>query len=236
MTQTVLLKDFDLEGLIDTSENGKLNISEQVYFNILKDIFHNECKVGSRITEAQVVEKLGVSNGPVREAFARLRKDGWIETIPNMGSFVVNYRDRVKFHSLSIDRCIIETGCSAQLAKNAGYRQLAELEEIVEQLETALTEEDSTTYRDADLKFHSKIVSFSASERLFSLWLHSTLQLFAFGYMPRTAREYLNNGVDVQHKQASHKALFEAIASRDDMKARELFQMHLDYSRENIAT
>jgi len=232
----MLLKDFDLEGLFESSENGKVNISEQVYFYILKEIFLNECKEGSRITEAQIAEKLGVSNGPVREAFGRLRTDGWIETIPNMGSFVVNYQDRVKFRSLSIDRCIIETGCAAKLAGDANYRQLAELEEIVNELDAALSNEDSISYRDADLKFHSKVVNFSASERLFNLWLHSTLQLFAFGYMPRTAGEYLSNGVDVQLKGASHRALFEAIALRDQFKAREFFQKHLDYSLERIPT
>ncbi len=236
MPRTMLLKDFDLEGLFESPENGKVNISEQVYFYILKEIFLNECKEGSRITEAQIAEKLGVSNGPVREAFGRLRTDGWIETIPNMGSFVVNYQDRVKFSSLAVDRCIIEIGCSEKLAVDANYRQLAELEEIVSDLDEALANEDSSSYRDADLKFHSRIVSFTAGERLYNLWLHSTLQLFAFGYMPRTASEYLNNGVDVQLKEASHRALFEAIASHDHTRTRELFGKHLHYSLERIPT
>ncbi len=236
MSRTMLLKDFDLEGLFESSESGKVNISEQVYFCILKEIFLNECKEGSRITEAQIAEKLGVSNGPVREAFGRLRTDGWIETIPNMGSFVVNYQDRVKFRSLSIDRSIIEAGCSAKLAEIANYRQLAGLEEIVNAIDAALANEDSSSYRDADLQFHSKVVSSIAGERLFNLWLHSTLQWFAFGYMPRTASEYLNNGVDVQMKEASHRSLFEAIASRDVNTTRELFEKHLNYSFERIPT
>lgn len=236
MPKAMLLKDFDLKGLFESSGDGKMSTSEQVYFTILKQIFLSECKEGSRITEAQIAEKLGVSNGPVREAFGRLRADGWIETIPNMGSFVVNYQDKIKFRSLSVDRCIIEAGCSAKLAGEANYRQLAEIEEIVDSLDDALARQDSSSYRDADLRFHSTVVGFSAGERLFNLWLHCTLQLFAFGYKPRTASEYLGNGVDIRLREASHRALFEAIASRDPDKTRELFLIHLNYSLDNIPT
>lgn len=40
------------------------------------------------MTELGIAQKYGVSQGPVREAFARLRQEGYPLSLPNRGSFV----------------------------------------------------------------------------------------------------------------------------------------------------
>jgi DNA-binding GntR family transcriptional regulator len=43
---------------------------------------------GQRLVEADLTRELGVSRGPVREAFRRLAADGLVEVVPNRGALV----------------------------------------------------------------------------------------------------------------------------------------------------
>ena len=79
--------------IIDSEKNGQ-PLSAGLYQEIQKDILSGEIESGSKLTEAAVCKRYGVSRTPVREAFRQLEADGLIENIPNRGAFVTGLTKR----------------------------------------------------------------------------------------------------------------------------------------------
>ena len=69
-------------------------MTEQIYHAIRADIFAQRLHFGEKITTKALQERLGVSSTPIREALARLEKDGLIVVRPNTGMRVVSYTEK----------------------------------------------------------------------------------------------------------------------------------------------
>lgn len=52
------------------------------------EITHNRLKSGKHLKESEIAKKFNLSRVPVREAFRILQSEGYLEVIPNRGSFV----------------------------------------------------------------------------------------------------------------------------------------------------
>ncbi len=57
-------------------------------------VLAGELPAGERIAELGIVEKLGVSRTPIREALMRLEQEGLLEALPDGGYAVRNFTDR----------------------------------------------------------------------------------------------------------------------------------------------
>lgn len=88
---------------------------EVVLRQIADGIIAGHLRPGDKLVEAKLGEQLGVSSGPVREAFRRLEQMGLVKKIPNRGAFVstLTERDSVELH---IVRELIEGLAARQLA------------------------------------------------------------------------------------------------------------------------
>ncbi|NEE31310.1 GntR family transcriptional regulator, partial [Streptomyces sp. SID7982] len=63
--------------------------AERAYEHVKDLILDGTYGSGELLTEGQVATELGVSRTPVREAFLRLRSDGFLELYPKRGALVV---------------------------------------------------------------------------------------------------------------------------------------------------
>jgi DNA-binding GntR family transcriptional regulator len=64
------------------------NISEELADKIREMIIDGGIPAGSRINEVHLARDLGVSRTPLREAIARLVREGALATVPRVGAFV----------------------------------------------------------------------------------------------------------------------------------------------------
>ena len=71
---------------ITVNEKSSQPLSAGLYQEIQKDILSGALPSDSKLTEATVCKRYGVSRTPVREAFRQLESDGLIENIPNRGA------------------------------------------------------------------------------------------------------------------------------------------------------
>jgi len=69
-------------------EKKKNNTVELIARQIREDITKSSFKSSQHLKEGYFVKKFGVSRVPVREAFRILHSEGYIDMIPNKGSFV----------------------------------------------------------------------------------------------------------------------------------------------------
>ena len=64
------------------------SLSDQVYEFVVKLIQNGEVYVGDKISEGFLVEKMGISRTPIREALIQLSADDILENVPRKGFFV----------------------------------------------------------------------------------------------------------------------------------------------------
>ena len=67
---------------------GKGNAATLAYETLRKEILQLHLAPGTDLDDASIVEKLGISRTPVREAFVRLAADGLVVLSPNRGAQV----------------------------------------------------------------------------------------------------------------------------------------------------
>lgn len=81
---------------------------------------------GAKISEARLVEELGVGRSPIRTALARLRSEGWIEVSPQSGSYVKKL-DEQEMREIFDFRLLLETHVARLAAQNITDEQLRKL-------------------------------------------------------------------------------------------------------------
>lgn len=64
------------------------NLNEQTYMYLHQQIITNQLKPGSRINYDELVEELGISKTPLRDALNRLAQEGLVQIKPRSGTFV----------------------------------------------------------------------------------------------------------------------------------------------------
>src|SRR5215212_325230 len=65
-------------------------------------VLEGELSPGERVSELQMVERLGVARTPVRLALVRLQEEGLLESIPSGGFSVKAFSEKEVFVSIEI--------------------------------------------------------------------------------------------------------------------------------------
>ncbi len=65
------------------------SLADRVYLALEDAILSGQIKLGGRLLENDIAEKLSVSRAPLREALRRLHFEGLAETIPRRGTYVI---------------------------------------------------------------------------------------------------------------------------------------------------
>src|SRR5918998_1937974 len=112
-----------------TDKTGDRSISQTVRAQLaLRElVLRGEREPGERVSELQMVDRLGVSRTPVRMALVRLEEEGLLEAIPSGGFAVRAFSEREVFEAIEI-RGTLE-GLAARLAAERGPEP-AELERV----------------------------------------------------------------------------------------------------------
>src|ERR687884_101601 len=68
-------------------------LSRRIVDQLKRVIIAGELRPGDRVLETDLAEQLGVSRGPVREAFRQLEQEGLLVSYPHRGTFVATVPD-----------------------------------------------------------------------------------------------------------------------------------------------
>jgi len=180
---------------------------------------------GDKLTEAALAERLGVSRGPVREAFRVLEEAGLVQLEKNRGVFVrqVPLDEALEIFDL---RAMIEAHVGATLASNATEQQLKQLKKLVLQMEQAVKVVDEVTYYRLNIEFHEAMVSYTGNKKLISMYRKLTQELSLFRRRNFSDHALLVTSVN------EHRDILDAINSRNAAKASEALRLHVLKSRE----
>jgi GntR family transcriptional repressor for pyruvate dehydrogenase complex len=128
-------------------------------------------------------------------------------------------------------RDVLEPGIAAVAAREATADDLAWLQELVEQLESAYAMQDIQGLAQADVRFHEALATAT----------HNELIVAVMGGLQRVMKTWLTAQAEAgygRYEQATrgHRVIYQAVASRDPQQAREAMQVHLEYARTSLGS
>ncbi len=201
------------------------SLASVVQSELERMILSGELAPGAKLTEVALAARLGVSRGPLREAFRMLEEAGLVRTEKNRGVFVrdIPIAEAVEIFDL---RAAMEELVGRRLAEHIAPVQLKELRGLVDQMEQAAKAKDAPRYHLMNLKFHDRLVELAGNSKLTAIYrklikelsLFRRLDLADGGLMPISASE--------------HRQIVRAIASGDPAAAGKAMFDHVIESKE----
>ena len=203
------------------------SLSKVVQGEIEKIILSGAFAPGEKLNEKTLADRLGVSRGPVREAFQALHARGLVEMIPNRGVFVqrITRHDAVAIYDVRAG--IFGTACRL-LAERITSDQAAELHALIAQMDVAGKRRDLEAYFPLNIAFHTAIVRGTDNKVLAETYfgLVSRLQLFR-------ARGLVHGG-GFENSNIEHRAIIAAVDARDPRAAFEAGFAHVQAGKARI--
>jgi DNA-binding GntR family transcriptional regulator len=170
---------------------------------------------------------LGVSRGPVREAFRALEMSGLVRLEKNRGVFVrrIPVEEADEIYEL---RAVLDEFVGRRLAQTATPEAVRELRARVERMQQAAARADVDAYHRANLEFHDRLVELAGNGKLLLLYRRLVRELHLFrhatlaqvGTLPVSTRE--------------HAAIVEQIAAGRPAAAGRAMHDHVVASRERM--
>jgi phosphonate utilization transcriptional regulator len=201
------------------------SLTTVVQQEIERAILAGEYEPGSKLIEATLAEKMGVSRGPVREAFRMLEEAGLVRTEKNRGVFVrdIPIDEAVEIFDL---RAAMDELVGRRLAEHITAAELKELKALVDAMEKAVKAEDPHAYHLLNLTFHDRMVEMAGNRKLTEIYRKLIKELSLF------RRLNLADGWLMPMSANEHRQIVKAIASGDaDTAGRAMFQ-HVIESKE----
>ena len=193
------------------------SLTMAVQQEVERAILAGEYAPGDKLNEAALALKLGVSRGPVREAFRMLDEAGLVRTEKNRGVFVrdIPIDEAIEIFEL---RATMEELVGRRLATTMTPAGQEEMETIVHAMEDAVKTADSHSYHLLNLQFHDSLVEMSGNRKLASIYRKLIKEISLFRRLNLADRNLLP--ISAQ----AHWAILESIKSGDpDIAGRALF-------------
>lgn len=188
------------------------SLSSAAQHEIERMILEGELGPGSKLTEAWLSERLGVSRGPIREAFRMLEEAGLVRQEKNRGVFVrdIPLEEALEIYDL---RAAMDELVGRRLAETITPEQMKTARAIVEQMDVAARAGDADAYHLLNLQFHDALVGFAGNRKLIGVYRKLVKELALF------RRRNLRDQELLPHSAAEHRAILRAIAAGDSEQA-----------------
>ncbi|TAG03903.1 MAG: FadR family transcriptional regulator [Betaproteobacteria bacterium] len=222
------------------------SLADEAYGRLSLQLDMNLWKVGEKLpTEMALAESLGVSRPVIREALARLRADGRIETRQGAGAFVADRNKLAAFrmvaqakHQSDAEaerevlelRQIVEAGAAELAAQRRNDADLIAIRAALEGMHSAL--EQRTDGSVDDDAFHSAIAHASHNSQIAKFVEFLGAQ---FSDSRKATWDDIGYGVGIATVgQSDHAAIYKAIAAGDGAKAKRMSHSHVQRAIDRI--
>ena len=207
-------------------EFRSVSLADQVFEKLEFDIIIGNYPRGEILTELKLVEQLGVSRTPIREALRRLEQERLIKD-SGKGSVVLGITVEDLIDIMDI-RQQIEGLAAYYTTKNITSDELSEMHRISELQDFYYGKQDMERLRQMDDKFHDSIYRHCKRSVICDTLrpLHRKTQ--------RYRRLSLDNPQRLADSIAEHKQILQAITDKDAELAAKLTTQHIANAKEHM--
>jgi len=205
----------------------RTSLTQLVAQSIEKLILSGELAPGAKLNEVALAERLGVSRGPLREAYRMLEELGLIRQEKNRGAFVreIALDEAADIYDV---RAGLDATAGRLLASRITPAQLATLRGMTDRMQTAAATEDIDGFHVLNLNFHDQIVEMTGNRPLLDIYRKLVKQLTLF------RRRNLFAPMAVPHFADEHSAIVELLATGDAERCAQALYDHARGGRQRM--
>lgn len=206
--------------MINMVQNQKVSSRMYVYSNLKGKIMNGEIAPGTKLSEQEISEKLGISRTPVREAFLQLAQEYLVGIYPQRGTIVTKIDlqlvEEGRFVREHIEKAIVVEAC-----KKVNSAHLIELETNITLQEFSLKKGTFQQLFELDDEFHQLFYKICGKQRTWEMIKRMNVQF------DRLRLLRLASNHDWKNIILQHIALFEALKSGNPDEAEKVIVEHL---------
>lgn len=195
-------------------------LKDSVYLKLRQEIVTATLPPGYVLREAELAARFGVSKTPLREAFVRLEKDGFVQIAPYRSAVVTGYSQQ-DLREIYEVRELLEGQCAREAAVSIATEDLAALNRIVRDSAAAFEAGDSGRLTALLDEFDVVLYAQSRNGRITAMLENIRDHVTRIGRL--TVAIPGRMGTSVQE----HQAIYEAIVQRDGPRAETLMRQHI---------
>ncbi|WP_404989398.1 FadR/GntR family transcriptional regulator [Caballeronia sp. LZ003] len=228
------------------SHGTRRSLTTQLVDALRAQIDARELRAGCRIaTEAEMVQRFGVSRTVVREALSRLQAAGLVETRHGIGTFVCEASTSSLLQLDPADvagsmdalailelRISLETESAGLAAMRCDAGRLATMRAALAEFARGVGQEDGTV--SPDFRFHLEIAHATGNRYFVEIMEHLGLRMFPRTRLTATAIPHDHYADYLVRVNREHEQIADAIERGDADSARTAMRLHLINSRERL--
>ena len=203
-----------------------LSLKDRVYQNIKYHILIGNLKPGIRLLEEELAKAMNISRAPIREAFNRLEKEGFVTIIPRKGAAV----SMITIQTIEDIFEIRENLESLAIKNSMGKISMENLEKIGNQFKKFMNKptnaENCMQYLTLDKKFHNLLIENCGNKKLIEILYNLQEQI-------HWIRNISLKKITFSGSVKEHLLIVEALKKNDEELVIESLLKHLDRAKES---
>ncbi len=201
-----------------------LSLKDRVYQNIKFQIIIGTLKPGTRLPEEELSKAMNISRAPIREAFNRLEKEGFVTIIPRKGAAV----SKITAQTIEDIFEIRESLESLAVKKSIGKISIEKLEKVGEGFKKFINKptnaENCIQYLALDKKFHDLLSQNCGNKKLIELLANLQEQIH---WLRNVSLKRITFAGSVKE----HLAIIEALKKNDEELINKVLLQHLERAK-----
>jgi DNA-binding GntR family transcriptional regulator len=195
-------------------------LKDSVYLKLRQEIVTAQLPPGYVLREAELAARFGVSKTPLREAFVRLEKDGFVQIAPYRSAVVAGY-SRQDLREIYEVRQLLEGHCAREASVHISAEDLAALTRVVKDSAAAFEAGDTEALTALIDEFDVLLYQQSKNSRITAMLDNIRDHVTRIGRLTVAIPGRLGNSVQ------EHQAIHDAITARDGERAEILLRQHI---------
>jgi DNA-binding GntR family transcriptional regulator len=172
-----------------------------------------------RLDERQLINALGVSRTPIREALSLLEQEGFVRTVPRRGIYIVRKSKRQIIEMIHM-WAALESMAARLATQVAPDAEIAKVRHLFDEFQNSPPNEHLDEYSDANIAFHTEVIRLGGNQTIIdttrNLLLHvKAIRRATISQSDRAARSIID-----------HLKIIEALEKRDTELAERLTRQH----------
>ena len=172
-----------------------------------------------RLDERELMQALGVSRTPIREALSILEQEGFVRTLPRRGIYIVRKSKREIIEMIQV-WAALESMAARLATLHAPDAEIAKLRHLFDEFQNSPPAEHIGEYSDANIAFHQMIIRLGGSQ----LIADATKNLFI--HVRAIRRLTISQSDRAARSIEDHMRIIEALEKRDTELAERLVRQH----------
>ncbi len=196
----------------------------QAYTAIKKRILERRFAPGERLSEARLVQELGLGRSPIRTALAQLKNDGWIAVSPQSGTYIRSLSEKEIKDVVDL-RLLLETYVTQFAAVNISEDKLRKLRRAFQRACPSgvanVNEEYFDEFNEFDSLFHLTIYGAAGNTLITDILLNLLDKVQWLKTTSGTSPDRIKSGfMELEH-------ILKALEARDPKTAAALMREHI---------